>query len=102
MPQKKKSQSRRAGFPEKPEELDELGPDSGGQSGDLQGLSDKEVASSESVEELVEEGSAWEASAVAGVQDAEDKDGNPREVRTHQVREDDVPEEYLEEDDPPR
>jgi hypothetical protein len=102
MPQKKKSQSRRAGFPEKPEDQDELGPDSAGQSGGLQGLSDDEVADSESVEELVEEGSAWEASAISGVEEAEDKDGNPREVHTHEVPEDDVPEEYLEEDEPPR
>jgi len=102
MAQKKKSQSRRAEFPEKPEDQSELGPDSAGQSGDLQGLSDDEVADSESVEELVEEGNAWEASAIEGVEDDLDKDGNPREVRTRQVREDDVPEEYLEEDEPPR
>ena len=39
-------------------------------SGDLQGLSDKAGADSESVDELLEEGSAYEAEAVKGVQDA--------------------------------
>jgi hypothetical protein len=68
------------------------GSEAAGQSGDLQGLSRKATSSSESVEELVEEGQAWEASAISGV---EDNDGDPAEVRTHEVPEDDVPEEYL-------
>lgn len=70
---------------------------SGGQSGDLQGLSDIEGADSESVNELLEEGNAFEAEVVKGVQDA----GNAEEgeVRTHEVPEDDVPEEYLEKDE---
>src|SRR6202158_2337365 len=38
----------------------------GGQSGDLQGLSNIEGADSESVAELIEEGNAFEADAVAG------------------------------------
>jgi len=66
---------------------------SGGQSGDLQGLSSVEGADSESVVELLEEGNAFEAAVVYGVENAEDTD--PREVRTHEVPEDDVPEEYL-------
>jgi hypothetical protein len=66
---------------------------SGGQSGDLQGLSRVEAADSESVDELVEEGNAFEADVVSGVENA--GKGNPREVRTHEVPEDDVPEEYL-------
>jgi hypothetical protein len=66
---------------------------SGGQSGDLQGLSNVEAADSESVVELLEEGNAFEAAVVAGVENAEDTE--PREVRTHEVPEDDVPEEYL-------
>ncbi|MGA7916355.1 MAG: hypothetical protein WCA00_14055, partial [Candidatus Acidiferrales bacterium] len=41
-----------------------LGPDSGGQSGDVQGLSGREVADSESVEELAEEGQDYEAGIV--------------------------------------
>ena len=72
-----------------------LGSGSAGQSGDLQGLSVRERDDSESVEELVEEGQAWEASAISGVEDA---DGDPKEVRTHEVPEDDVPEEYLDDE----
>jgi hypothetical protein len=70
-----------------------LGPASAGQSGDLQGLSPVPDADSESVEELVEEGQALEADAVAGVEDAPDAD--TAEVRVHQRPEDDVPDEYL-------
>ncbi len=66
---------------------------SGEQSGDLQGLSSVEAADSESVEELLEEGNAFEADVVAGVENAANT--NPREVRTHEVPEDDVPDEYL-------
>jgi hypothetical protein len=71
-------------------------PRSGEQSGDLQGLSDVELADSESVDELVEEGNALEAGVVMGVEDAEER--GEREVRTHEVPEDDVPEEYLDQD----
>ena len=66
---------------------------SGEQSGDLQGLRYTEGADSESVGELVEEGNAFEADVVRGVEDAEDAD--EREVHTHEVPEDDVPDEYL-------
>jgi hypothetical protein len=66
---------------------------SGEQSGDLQGLSNREGADSESVDELLEEGNAFEADAVSGVEDADNAD--EKEVRTHEVPEDDVPEEYL-------
>jgi N utilization substance protein A len=76
---------------------DELGPDSAGQSGDLQQISDIAGADSESVEELLEEGNAFEAEAVKGVQDAKDPDVS--EVTTRQVPEDDVPEEYLNDDE---
>ena len=69
---------------------------SGGQSGDLQGLSNIEGADSESVDELIEEGNAFEADVVAGVEDARDADG--KEVHTHEVPEDDVPGEYLDKD----
>jgi hypothetical protein len=73
-----------------------LGARSGGQSGDLQGLSNREGADSESVDELLEEGNAFEAEVVKGVQDVPDADEG--EVRTHEVPEDDVPDEYLEKD----
>ena len=69
---------------------------SGGQSGDLQGLRDIESADSESVDELLEEGNAFEADVVAGVEHAEDHE--EQEVHTHEVPEDDVPEEYLDKD----
>lgn len=64
------------------------------QSGDLQGLSDVADADSESVEELAEEGQAYEAAVVSGVERASNPDG--REVITEEVPEDDVPAEYLE------
>ena len=67
-----------------------------GPSGDAQGLSRKAVVDSESVEELVDEGQAREAAAISGVEDALDPDQG--EVRTHEVPEDDVPEEYRDED----
>ena len=72
--------------------LEGLGPQSGEQSGDLQGLSNIEGADSESVDELLEEGNAFEADVVKGVEDAGDAD--EMEVRTHEVPQDDVPGEY--------
>ena len=62
------------------------------QSGDLQGLHGVESADSESVDELLEEGNAFEAEVVKGVEDAERNEEG--EVRTHEVPEDDVPGEY--------
>ncbi len=76
---------------------DELGPDSAGQSGDIQQISDNADADSESVEELLEEGNAFEAGIVRGVEGA--KDADVSEVTTHQFPEDDVPEEYLNDDE---
>jgi hypothetical protein len=69
------------------------GPHSGEQSGDLQGLSRIEAADSENVDELIEEGNSFEADVVSGVESAREGDG--KEVRTHEVPEDDVPGEYL-------
>jgi hypothetical protein len=59
-------------------------------------LSSLEGADSESVDELLEEGNAFEAEAVKGVQDAGDADEG--EVHTHEVPEDDVPGEYRDKD----
>ena len=94
---------RKAGKREKDQEPTVLGflddvprSPSGGQSGDLQGLSNVETADSESVDELVEEGNAFEAGIVSGVEEAGRR--GTREVRTREVPEDDVPEEYLDED----
>jgi len=63
---------------------------------DLQGISMSDRADSESVGELLEEGQTLEAEAVKGVEDALDADQG--EIRTHEVPEDDVPEEYLDND----
>jgi N utilization substance protein A len=76
---------------------DELGPDSAGQSGDIQQMPAAPTADSESVEELAEEGNAFEANAVDGVEEAADPDVS--EVTTREVPEDDVPGEYLDEDE---
>src|SRR3981081_1115729 len=68
---------------------------SGGQPGGLQGLVDVESASSESVDELLEEGNAFEAEVVKGVEDAPDADEG--EVRTRQrPQEEDLPEDFRE------
>ena len=69
-----------------------LGARAGGQSGDLQGLSNVQGADSESVDELLEQGNAFEAEVVKGVEDAGDADEG--EVHTHEVPQDDVPGEY--------
>lgn len=69
-----------------------VGLSEGGQSGDLQGLSGVEDADSESVRELAEEGQDYEAGIVDGVENAPDPDVS--EVKTREVNEDDVPEEY--------
>jgi len=63
--------------------LEGQGARAGEQSGDLQGLSNVQGADSESVDELLEEGNAFEADVVKGVEDAEDADEG--EVRTHEV-----------------
>ena len=107
-PQKKKSEGKTARVSQKrvQERNQSLDPEvfvpqggrsrSAGQSGDLQGLSDVEDADSESVDELIEEGNAFEADAVAGVERAGNSD--EEEVHTHEVPEDDVPGEYLDEE----
>ncbi len=55
------------------------------------GLSEVEGGGSESVAELVEEGQYFEAEAVSGTERPYPDD---KEVRTHEVLEDDVPTEY--------
>lgn len=66
--------------------------------GDFGGVSVEEGAGSESAEELLEEGQAFEAGIVSGVENAPDPDQG--EVRTHEVAQDDVPEEYDDKDRP--
>ncbi|HLK66088.1 MAG TPA: hypothetical protein VKU19_21790 [Bryobacteraceae bacterium] len=70
----------------------ETGPDSAGQSGDLQGLSGSEESESESVSELIEEGQFYEASVLEGVENAPDADAGP--IRVRRRSEDDLPPEY--------
>lgn len=76
-------------------ELRGLGAESGGQSGDAQGLSGTAVADSESIQELAEGGQASEAEVISGVENASD---DTEEVTTREVPEDDVPSEYLDND----
>ena len=71
----------------------ETGPDSAGQAVATQQISDTPVADSESVEALAEEGNAFEADAIYGVENGKDPD--VAEVITHEIPEDDVPGEYL-------
>lgn len=66
-----------------------LGTGAAGQSGDLQGLSRSIDVDSESVEELIEEGQAFEADAISGVENAPDPDQG--EVRVHERPEDELP-----------
>ena len=66
--------------------------------GDFGGVSVVEGPDSESPDELLEEGQAFEAGIVSGVENAVDPDQG--EVRTQEVSQDDVPEEYDDKDRP--
>jgi hypothetical protein len=65
-----------------------LGEEAAGQSGDLQGLSSAEDSNSESVEELLEEGQAFEAEVISGVENAPDPD--EEEIHAHERPEDEL------------
>ena len=75
----------------------ETGLHSAGQGGATQQISDTPIADFESVEELVEEGNAFEANVIYGVENARDQ--GMSEVFTHEIPEDDVPAEYLDDDE---
>ncbi len=60
--------------------------------GDLQGLSDSEVAGPESVRELTAEGQYFEAALASAVEDAPPADAGP--LKTRERKADDVPREY--------
>ena len=64
--------------------------------GDFGGVSIVETVDSESANELLEEGQAYEAGIVSGVEDADNSD--EAEVVTHEVPQDDVPNEYNDKD----
>jgi hypothetical protein len=68
----------------------DLGPDSAGQSGDLQGLESEDAA------QLLEEGQSFEASIVDGIENAPPADEGG--IKTREVPEDDVPLEYLDDE----
>lgn len=68
-----------------------LGASSGGQAGDMQGITTTSDIDAESVGELLEEGQSFEAEVVDGVENAPEPDEG--EIRTREVSEDDVPEE---------
>ena len=73
---------------------DELGPDSAGQSGDTEALTDEPEADSESVEELVESGQYFEAEVVDGVENAPLADEGERIIHERPVTENEnVPDE---------
>jgi len=74
----------------------ETGAESAGQSGDLQGLSAREEADSESVTELIEEGQFYEAELVDAVENAPPADAGP--LRPRRRAEDDLPPEYADQD----
>lgn len=80
--------------------LDGLGANSAGQAGDAAGLSGFADADSQSVRRLIEEGQSFEAGIVDGVENAPNADEG--EIRTREVPEDDVPEEYLDQENPGR
>lgn len=71
----------RKGPPDEPDRDPGLGPDSGGQSGDTQGLSVIADEADESVEELADSGQGYEAEVVTGVEDADEHPERP--VYTH-------------------
>src|ERR1700680_145800 len=75
-----------------------LAPRAGVGAGDYQGVSTVAHVDSESAEELLEEGQAFEAGIVSGVEDAPDAD--QAEVTTHEVPQDDVPDEYKDQSRP--
>src|SRR3954470_13876699 len=62
--------------------IDDVGPDSAGQSGDTQNISELEDANTESVSELMEEQQTFEAAVVSGVESAPPAD--EAEVTTHE------------------
>ena len=73
---------------------DDLGPDSAGQSGDTEGLTEQPEADSESVEELVESGQYYEAEVVDGIENAPLADDGERIIHERPATENEnVPDE---------
>ena len=74
-------------------ELRGLGARSGGQSGDIQGLSRLQIGNSESVEELVEEGQDREAEMVSAVENVPDADATVLPRKEGEAEAEELPEE---------
>ena len=64
----------------------QVGPDSAGQSGDTQGLSQIADAADESVEGLADSGQFYEAEVVQGVEDAADHPTRSAHTREDELR----------------
>ncbi len=73
------------------EDTGQAGPDSAGQSGDLQELSRVEDSADESVAELADSEQSLEAAAVEGVEDAADHPERPVHTHIEYGRPDDLP-----------
>ena len=69
----------------------QVGPDSAGQSGDTQGLSQIVDSADESVEELADTEQAYEAQAVGGVENAADHPERPVRISGDYARSDGSP-----------
>lgn len=69
----------------------QVGPDSAGQSGDPQSLSEIADANDQSVEELAEDDQAFEAEIVDGVEDAANHPERPVHTHDEYRRPEDVP-----------
>jgi hypothetical protein len=67
--------------------------------GDAEGLSTTADVSSQSVADLLEEGQSFEASVLDGIENAPLADAGG--VKTREVLENDVPGEYLDDEEPP-
>lgn len=68
----------------------QVGPESAGQSGDTQGLSNVEDANDESVDELMESDQALEAGVVDGVEDAANHPERPAHTHEEYLRPEDI------------
>lgn len=95
MPKNRESQeyqdSNEAALDELGNDPRQVGPDSGGQSGDAQRLSTTEDSDNESVEELDETDQALEAARVEGLEDAADHPERPVHTHLEYGRPDDLP-----------
>jgi hypothetical protein len=88
---KRRSQDNEAQLDELGSDPGQVGPDSAGQSGDTQGLSQEADAAEESVEELADTDQAFEAGIAEGVEEAEDHPGRPVHTHEDQGKTEDIP-----------